>query len=208
MQISIIGGPAIYLEALCRLLEGHGSLEVIGTASDHDGARRLFARTEADVVLVNLCSSSDPQVLDWVRAQCPTARLVVIGVENSELAVASLARAGVAGYLTREATGADLADALERVGKGQVVCPPTIVQTLVHSLSRRVPSPPQAVPDGLTAREREVVELIRGGLSNKQIAQRLCIEVTTVKSHVHSILGKLNVTRRAEAVAVLQGAML
>jgi two-component system, NarL family, nitrate/nitrite response regulator NarL len=208
MRIVIIGGPPIYLEALCRLLEDRRNLDVVGTASDSDEARRLFADTQPDVALVNLCSSTNPKVLDWVRAQCPTARLVVIGVENSELAVESLARAGVAGYLTREATGADLAEALERVGHGQVVCPPPIVQTLVHSLSRRVAPPAQPVPDGLTEREREVVELIKRGLSNKQIAQRLCIEVTTVKSHVHSIFGKLNVTRRAEAVAVLQDVLL
>jgi two-component system nitrate/nitrite response regulator NarL len=205
MQIAIIGGPPIYLEALCGLLHGHDGLDVTSTATDGDQARRVLASTEPDVVIVNFCSSTDPGVLDWIRAQAPRARLVVIGVENSEPAVASLARAGVAGYLTREATGSDLVETVKRVSEGQIVCPPTIVQTLVDSFSRRAPKP-AGVHEDLTDREREVVELIRHGLSNKQIAHRLQIEVTTVKSHVHSIFGKLNVTRRAEAVAMLQNA--
>ncbi|HWM12168.1 MAG TPA: response regulator transcription factor [Solirubrobacteraceae bacterium] len=204
MKTVIIGGPPIYLEALCRLLEAEENMEVAGTASDLAGMKRLLARTDPDVVLVNLCSSSDPGVLDLIRDLRPAAKLVVVGVENSEVAVAALARAGVVGYLTREATGADLADTVRRVNAGQIVCPPTIVQTMVDSLSRRVPAVQAPSSDELTGREREVVELMRRGMSNKQIASRLHIEVTTVKSHVHSILGKLNVRRRAEAIALLQ----
>lgn len=204
MKTVIIGGPPIYLEALCRLLEAAESKEVLGTASDLAEMRQLLARTEPDVVLVNLCSSSDPGVLDTIREQQPRAKLVVIGVENSEVAVAALARAGVVGYLTREATGADLADTVRRVAAGQIVCPPAILQTMVDSLSRRVPAAQKPTSDELTIREREVVELMRRGMSNKQIASRLHIEVTTVKSHVHNILGKLNVRRRAEAIALLQ----
>ena len=125
----------------------------------------------------------------------------ILVVEPGEATVVACAEAGVVGYLPRETTAAELVEALERAATGE---PPRIVETLAGWLSRRTDRPVRSLVDDLTRREREVVALVRLGLSNKQIAERLCIEITTVKSHVHSILGKLNVERRAEVAALLR----
>jgi DNA-binding NarL/FixJ family response regulator len=170
-------------------------------------AHGLLAGADPDVMLVNVCSRRDTRALAWLRRHSPTATLVAVGVENSEWSVAACAEAGAVGYLPRDATGAELIDAVERAGRGEVVCPPSMIRTLVASAARRAPALCSTAADELTERERQVVALIADGCSNKQIAQRLHIEVTTVKSHVHSILAKLNVNRRSEAVALMQGAL-
>lgn len=199
----IIGGPSIYRDALARLIDGHEPMTVVGTAADVADASILIERLAPQIILVNLDSVADRGALALIRRLDPMLRVVVIGVENSEAGVAACAEAGVVGYLSRDTTADELLDALERAAGGEVVCPPRIVETLIRCYSLRSPRPLDAVPDGLTRREHQVVELIGLGLSNKQIAQRLCIEIATVKSHVHSILAKLNVERRTEAVARL-----
>jgi len=105
----------------------------------------------------------------------------------------------------RDGTLADLRAVIESVARGEVVCSPRIAASLLRRIAdlaaEREPPPPEL---RLTSREIEIVELIDQGLSNKEIAQRLSIALPTVKNHVHSILDKLHVHRRAEAAARLR----
>lgn len=169
---------------------------------------------------VGLLRSDPPQILvytpnDWqdysalsvVRSISADVRIVVIGKGQSPMTVGLCAESGVLGYLSPDASAGDLLDTMERVGSGELSCPPEVVRTLFRYMSTQPSSgsPPTASDsvDELTRRERDVVDLIAQGLSNKQIAQRLSIEVATVKSHVHRILYKLNLQRRAQIVALL-----
>lgn len=174
--IAIVGGSTLYRESLRRVLDDSDGLSVVATATSLEEGAGLVERLQPEILVV------DP----------------------GEATVLASAEGGVLGYLPREATAAELVEALERMATGEVACPPRIVETLGRWLSSRTDRPARSLVDDLTRREREVVELVRLGLSNKQIAERLCIEVTTVKSHVHSILGKLNVERRAEVAALLR----
>jgi DNA-binding NarL/FixJ family response regulator len=177
--IAIVGGSALYRESLQRIVDESAGLSVVGTAASLEDGAGMVERLQPEILVV------DP----------------------GEATVVACA-AGMVGYLPRDTTGAELVEALERIAKGERVYPPRIVQTLADWLSRRADRPAHSLIDDLTKREREVVDLVRIGLSNKQIAERLCIEVATVKSHVHSILGKLNVERRTEVAALLQDAQL
>jgi two-component system nitrate/nitrite response regulator NarL len=128
-------------------------------------------------------------------------------VPELEQEILECAEAGVAGYVTRNGSLADLIATIESVGRDEIIVSPRVAAALVRRLAllaaeRRGPSARRA----LTSRERDVVMLLEGGLSNKEIAERLCIEVTTVKHHVHNILKKLRVSRRGEAAAKLRGA--
>ena len=117
-----------------------------------------------------------------------------------------LVEAGAAGYLTRDASLRDLFAALSSAVRDEVLCSPRIVASLARRLARLAEQhATRPTPASLTAREAEVVGLLDAGLSNKEIATRLCIELPTVKNHVHHILEKLHVNRRGEAAARLRG---
>jgi len=202
-RVAIIGGAPLYREALERVLS-EGPLAVIGTAATTDDGAELLRGTGPDVVLLQGELVTSYGALHKVRRAAEAARLVIVGAEDPEL-IALCASAGVVGFLPREATLADIRSALEHVARGEVYCPPAIVETLLETVSRQTRGTLRVVLAGLTEREQEVADLVGCGLSNKQIAQRLCIEVPTVKSHVHNILVKLHVARRSEAVAVIKG---
>ena len=206
VELAVVGGSALYRESIRRMLDDAGGLEVLGTAASLAEAAPLVERGHPDVLVVDLEWERDLAGLASMKDRNPDVRLVVLGVDDDEATVVGCAAAGVAGYLARDTTAAELVKAIKRVAKGELVCPPPIVATLVRWLSRRPGRTSASALDGLTRREREVIELVGLGLSNKQIAERLCIQVATVKSHVHSILGKLNVERRAEVVALLRDA--
>jgi DNA-binding NarL/FixJ family response regulator len=110
------------------------------------------------------------------------------------------AEAGIAGYVTRTASSADLVTAIESADRGEAVCSPRAAAALLDHVANLAAD--AAEPDGaLTARELEILALIDEGLSNKEIAGRLFISVPTVKSHVHNILRKLGASRRGQAAA-------
>lgn len=204
--IAIVGGSPLCRDSLRRVIDSTGELKVVGGAATLEEGAGLTGRLHPDVLVVDLERERD---IPWLAPFChrhPTVRVVVLGVDGDEATVVACADAGVVGYLPRETDTAELIRTIEQVARGELVCPPRIVETLVRWHSRRAGAPATSHLDDLTRREREVVELVGLGLSNKQIAERLCIAVATVKSHVHSILGKLNVERRAEVGALLRDA--
>jgi DNA-binding NarL/FixJ family response regulator len=136
------------------------------------------------------------------------AKIVAFAVAEVDEVVLACAEAGVASYVPRDASIEDLVASVHRAARGEMLCSPRIAATLfrrVAALAAEV-QPAAAAAVLLTRREREIVELIDGGLSNKEIAQRLSIEVATVKNHVHNLLEKLHVHRRGQAAARVRAA--
>src|SRR5439155_3862772 len=133
------------------------------------------------------------------------ARIVAFAVVETDAEILACAEAGVSAWVPREGSIDDLVATIESVERDELHCPPKLASTLFRrlaSLTRRLPQ--RSPADGLTAREREILALIDRGLSNKEIAVRLSVEVTTVKNHVHNILDKLQVSRRNEAAAFVR----
>jgi DNA-binding NarL/FixJ family response regulator len=121
---------------------------------------------------------------------------------HGEDQVVACAEAGIAGYVDRDASLRDLVATVRSVARGELLCSPRIAARLMRRVAELAdqPRPPQT-PAHLTRREREVVALIDEGLSNKEIAQRLNIELPTVKHHVHNVIEKLGVRSRLQAAA-------
>lgn len=131
--------------------------------------------------------------------------MLVLGIRESEHEVVAAAEAGACGYVAHDRSIGDLVAAVERAARGEVVCPPRIVGCLFRRIGSLASE--RGEPAGfaeLTAREREVIELVGQGLSNKEIARRLGIRLATVKNHVHNSLGKLGVRRRSAVAALLR----
>jgi DNA-binding NarL/FixJ family response regulator len=159
----------------------------------------------ADVIVVDTATYDEPERMQEL-ADLAQEPIVAFGVPGDERHVIALAEAGVLGFVEREASVDQLIECILRAARGEATIPPKFATTLlrrVAALSDRKDAPD---PDlaALTVRERQIVEIIAEGLSNKEIAARLSIEVATVKNHVHSILEKLNVSRRSEVVARLR----
>jgi DNA-binding NarL/FixJ family response regulator len=156
------------------------------------------------VVLLDAASHGALEGACAIRASSPDAAVVALGVANAEGDVIACAEAGVAGYVVREGSVEDLIATVESAARGELRCSPRMAGALVRRLARLAAGQP--IPDGarLTRRELEIVRMIDDGLSNKEIAVRLSIEVATVKNHVHHLLEKLGVRRRGEAAAKLR----
>jgi DNA-binding NarL/FixJ family response regulator len=148
-----------------------------------------------------------PALARALRSVAPDTKVVALGVSEVDEEVMPLVEAGVAGYVTRDSSLDQLATSVLGVADGGPLCSPRMVGAFLRriaALSAEAQRPDTAPGAHLTAREFEIVGLIDRGLSNKQIAHELCIELPTVKNHVHNILEKLRVTRRGEAAARLR----
>ncbi|MDQ5821587.1 MAG: response regulator transcription factor, partial [Actinomycetota bacterium] len=156
--------------------------------------------------LLDVAGGDGPGVVRSLLAKAPGTMVVALGVTEADDDVLPLAEAGVAGYVTRDGTVDDLLATVESVAAGETICSPRITATLLRrvALLARDRGAAAEAKRGLTHREREIVDLIDEGLSNKEIAVRLRIELATVKNHVHNILDKLHVRRRAEAAAAVR----
>lgn len=205
----IVSDVRLYREGLARSLEWDGRLEVHGAT---DRVARVLARESTEGPLVVLLDMGLPDALTAVRClreRSPRVATVALGVSERTRRIVECAEAGVVGYVCRDHSLDDLVRTVEDAAEGKLDCSSRVAGALVRRLGRLAalngPDPEAA---HLTLREREIVELIDEGLSNKEIAGRLHIELSTAKNHVHNILEKLGVSRRGEAAARMRRAGL
>lgn len=202
--VLIVARVRFYREGLATLFDGLPGVHVVATAADAAQALAAIAAHRPDVALVAVEDDAAPTLVRAITQARAETRVVALGIADDHPDVMPLAEAGVAGYVTSDAGGDEVVAIVERVGRGEAACPPRIAAALLARVATMAGERRDKDPARLTMREREIVALIERGLSNKQIAHRLCIEVTTVKNHVHNILEKLNVERRGEAAAAFR----
>jgi len=189
-------------EGLVLLLELLDDVEVVGAAHDGEEAVQLVATHGADVVLMDLrmprCDGITATAR--IRAEHPGTQVVVLTTYAEEPDILAALKAGALGYLTKDAGRAQIAHAIRAAAAGQAVLDPDVQRRLVAAAAGGVPVGPGPAPDGLTPREVEVLALIAGGLSNREIAGRLYLTEATVKSHINRLFAKTGVRDRAQAV--------
>jgi len=201
IRVVVFAPVCLYREGLAHILSGSGGIELVGVASEWFEVIGLVRSVRPDVALLDLAA---PETMDVVQSLAPEGitKLVALGVRDRENDVIVLAEAGIAGYVTRDGSSRELVATIESVARGEMRCSPRIAAALLERVAELAHAQPDlASVMRLTNRERQIVGLIDLGLSNKQIARELTIELPTVKNHVHNILEKLNVRRRGEAAA-------
>jgi DNA-binding NarL/FixJ family response regulator len=202
IRVLIVADVRLYREGLAEFLGREPHLEVTGAVRHQMEAVDRIPEARPDVVVFHVAAGDGVAALRAVTAAAPGVRVVVLAVPEAEGSFLAYAEAGMAGCLTLEASLADLVAAIEGVMRRELVCTPRMAAMLLQRVSTLVAErPAPSTQPRLTTRELEIVGLLDRGLSNKEIARRLCIEVSTVKNHVHSILEKLGVPRRADAAA-------
>ena len=194
-------------EGLSMVLGLMPDVEILGSASDGEEAIALVEQLAPQVVLMDLRM---PRVdgVDATRRisqHHPDTKVVVLTTYADDHTVIQALRAGALGFLTKDATSQQIRDALRAAVRGQAAIDPAVQHHLVNSIARTAPlewTPPDQsrLPDGLTPREASVLALIAEGLSNAEIADRLTVSETTVKSHINHLYAKSGARDRAQAV--------
>jgi two-component system, NarL family, nitrate/nitrite response regulator NarL len=211
IRVLVISGICLYREGLAEMIDRTGAISVVASASDVTEALTLWNGLDErpDVVLLDTAPVDSDVSIRALLDALPEVRVVALAVPNHETEILAVAETGIAGFVTSDASVAELVAAIESVARGEALCTPSVVAALMRRVASLARSWAEADPvQPLTRREREILVLIDEGLSNKQIAQRLRIELSTVKNHVHHILGKLGVHRRAEAAALARAGRL
>ncbi len=199
IRVLVASDVRLYREGLAESLADAPGLDVVGRSTGAESVGRAL-RLRPDIVLLDLSMDDWSGAVGAIVAGASETRVVVLGVNEVESEVIGCAEAGVSGYVTREASLDELVEVVESVARGEMLCTPRIAALLLRRVAEAA-APRSSGLERLTPRETEIVDLIEQGLSNKQIARRLSIELATVKNHVHNILEKLEVARRGEAVA-------
>jgi DNA-binding NarL/FixJ family response regulator len=201
IRVLIADDQRVIREGLTLVLGVLPDVEVVGAAADGNEAVDLAQRLRPDIILMDLrmphCDGVEATRL--IRERLPDVRVIVLTTYSDDRSVLDALRAGARGYLTKDAGGVEIHQALRQVHSDGAALDPVIQRQLLDAVAS-IPPPP-GLPDALTAREAEVLSLIAAGLSNAQIAERLVISETTVKSHINHVFAKIGVRDRAQAVS-------
>ncbi|MEV6395851.1 response regulator transcription factor [Streptomyces sp. NPDC051907] len=201
-RVVVADDQSVVREGIVMLLGLLPGIEVVGSAKDGEEAVALVAELAPDVVLMDLrmprCDGVE--ATRRIRSEHPGTQIVVLTTYADDDSLFPALRAGARGYLTKDADGDEIVRAIQDVLAGRAGLSPVVQQRLLDELTAQPePSGPR-LPDGLTAREGEVLALIAEGLTNLEIARRLHISVATVKTHINNLFTKAGLHDRAQAV--------
>ncbi|MBE2317908.1 response regulator transcription factor [Solirubrobacter sp. CPCC 204708] len=180
------------------VLEATGQIAVVAEADDGAQAVELATRHDPDVILMDIRMPALDGIEATRRLRHKVLVLTTFGLD--EYIVEAL-RAGASGFLTKDVPRQELVAAVKAVANGDAVLGPKVTRQLLDRVAHRLPqTTPSTALDALTDREREVLQLIAGGLSNQEIAAALVVAEPTAKRHVSNLLGKLGLRDRVQAV--------
>jgi NarL family two-component system response regulator LiaR len=199
IRVLIVDDHAMLRRGLVTFLLSFDDLELVGEAANGVEALRLCDEVQPDVVLMDLVmpEMDGSTATRAIRQHHPQVQVIALTSFREEELVQGALEAGAIGYLLKNASADELADAIRAAHAGRPTLAPEAAEALIHAATH-----PPALSQDLTPREREVLALMVEGLRNAEIAERLTVSPSTVKFHVSQILSKLGVSSRTEAVAL------
>ena len=199
IRVMVVDDHTMVRRGLATFLKVFDDLELAGEAASGQAAIQLCALQPPDVVLMDMVmpDMDGATATRLIRKQSSSIQVLALTSFKEEILVQSALQAGAIGYLLKDVSADELAEAIRAAHAGRATLSPEAAQALVHAASQ-----PPAPGLNLTERERDVLLLMIEGLNNTQIAAKLTISPSTVKSHVSNILSKLGVASRTEAVSL------
>ena len=203
IRILIVDDQQMFREGIRNRLSQEPDMKVVGEAASAEEALAMVPETEPDIVVldIRLPAKSGIEAAKVVRREWPSIKILMLSGYDFDQYVRAAARAGMEGYLLKDAPQETLVDALREIAGGGVVLPPAIASKVMRTYNGPGAGTARHMED-LTGREVEVLELISQGLRNTEVAQDLSISVRTVEAHASSIMSKLGAQSRTEAVRI------
>jgi len=206
-RVLLIEDNRFLREGIAELLKSHGDFAVDARASGEDSARPIQRPPEIILLDLGLEGEHSLNVMAVLRQRFPEAKIIAMDILPDQDDIVEFVKEGGRGFILKNAPVADYVKTIQAVAGGATILPAGLTQSLFSQIVESVLKNGKGVPSHaiqLTKREREVVELISEGMSNKEIAQKLHIATYTVKSHVHNVLEKLELNTRLQIAAFVR----
>lgn len=203
ISVMVADDHPLLREALRNVLEKEADFEIVAEASDGEEAVRLAMELVPRVVIMDISmpKMSGLEATRQIKAKCPNVAVLVLTVHDDSEHILGILEAGAAGYLTKTVFGQEVIHAVYAVAAGETVLSPSVSQQIIKHALRHMTKPVYLdTGEKITSRELEILRLAARGMSNKDIAERLCLSLRTVKGYLQEIFSKLSVASRTEAV--------
>jgi two-component system, NarL family, nitrate/nitrite response regulator NarL len=204
ITVVVVAGIRVYRDGLCQLLRAHPCIANAAPGRNVDEALILLHAIHPNVLVVDVASNAGLLAARRLGEAAAHVPVVGTGISDSEREVVAAAEAGLAGFVSADADVDELIAAARSATRGELLCSPRVADILRRRITTLARDLTHEETARLTAREREVMALIEAGLSNREVAGRLSIEISTVKNHVRNVFEKLDVRDREAAVSRLR----
>lgn len=219
INILVVSDIRLYCEGLAEILRHKENLNVQGTAICFQEVRDQLDKDPINVVLLDMTIRESLDIVDYILDNFRHIKTIALAVPEQDHSIIRCVEAGITSYVSRESSINELTTAINGSMKGEFYCSSKMVGSLFHTintLKHMVTRAPEPIItefcdvqfNVLTSREQQIANLLTGGLSNKQIAHQLSIEVSTVKNHIHNILVKMGLNTRSQVATALRNTKL
>jgi two-component system nitrate/nitrite response regulator NarL len=207
-KVYVLAENRLLRQTLVRLFRKRGDIDVVGDACCSDSAVEDIATAKSDLLLLD-CFDTIPASDGWLSSlqdAIPDIKIVLFGMNEDPDFFLRAVRRGIAGYVLKSASAADLLDAIRTVAQGEAACPPKFCKVLFKTLAAatiKVEDERATIQFDLTRRQRQLMSLVAMGLSNKEIAANLNLSEFTVKNHIYRVMKQVDAQSRHEAVSLI-----
>ena len=202
-RILIADDHPLLREALCQVFSSQKDMEIVGQAGNGEEAIDLASQLKPDIVVMDIMMPKFDglEASRQIKKIAPNTAILILTAYDDDNYVLGLLEAGATGYLMKSAKGQDLVEAVRAVRAGESVLHPKIIEKLLkQAIVKPVETTGHKLKELLSDREMEMLKLLATGMSNKEIAEKLCLSLRTVKAHMSNIFTKMNVASRSEAL--------
>jgi DNA-binding NarL/FixJ family response regulator len=202
MKVLVVTEIRLYRDGVAESLRRLPFVESAISASAGPDAVMSARQGECDVVLLDMALASGTPTIRALLAARPNLKIVALGVDDDSPEVVTCAEAGISGYVSRDGTLADVEHALRGTVRGEAACSGKVAASLLRHIAMQARARGRVDrPTSLTPREREILQLLENGMTNKEIARALDLQMGTVKNHVHNVLAKYGASARTQVTS-------
>lgn len=202
IRVLLADDHRILREGIRALIDDPEDMQVVGEAEDGLETVKKVAKLQPDVVVMDIAMPllNGLEATRQIRRDFPQVKVLILTMHDNEEYIRQVLAAGALGYVLKDAAARDLLGAIRTVNQGEAVLSPAITRLVIEDYLRWGDIRPEDTTDGLTAREREVLQLIAEGYTNKEIAGIMSLSVKTVQSHRTNLMNKLDLHDRGELI--------